>query len=387
MASNSFGNLFRITTFGESHGPVIGVVVDGCPAGLTINKEDIDQELSFRQPGKTSHVSPRKEPDQTEILSGLYEGKTTGAPIAIIIRNQDADSTQYDAIKDLYRPGHANFTYLEKYGIFDYRGGGRSSARETAARVAAGTIAKKLLAHFNIDCVAFVAEIGGIAITPPNICDLTTLRQKTYANPIFCPDEIASQKMVQKLESTKNEKDSLGGIIACVAQLPTGLGDPIYHKLEAMLASAMLSIPATKGFEVGCGFEAARMKGSEHNDGFDIDNQGQIRTSSNHSGGTLGGISTGSQLFFRVAFKPTSSIKIPQQSVTLKNEKAVFQLPETGRHDPCVAIRGVPVVEAMTALVLADALLMNRSAQLDQSFSATKKEDYFSSKVAAVPIN
>lgn len=364
MASNCFGQIFRITTFGESHGPGIGVVIDGCPAGLSLTEEDIDEQLMLRQPGRNVYTSPRIEEDKTEILSGLFEDKTTGAPIAIFIRNKDAASSQYEAIKDLYRPGHANFTYLEKYGIFDYRGGGRASARETAARVAAGAVAKKLLKKFNIECTAFVTEIGGIAIENPDLSNLHSLREKTYANPIFCPDEIAAQKMMEKIVSVKEEKDSLGGILACLAHVPSGLGDPVYCKLEAMLACAMLSIPASKGFEIGSGFQAARMKGSEHNDAFDINEQGDVYTATNFAGGILGGISTGSPLFFRVAFKPTSSIKKPQSTVHFNGDKTVFQLPETARHDPCVAIRAVPVIEAMTALVLADALLMSKSSRL-----------------------
>ncbi len=368
MASNSFGHIFRITTFGESHGPAIGVVIDGCPAGIPLTKEDIDDQLALRKPGKNPYTSPRTEQDLSEILSGIFEGKTTGAPIAILIRNQDAgDSSQYSAIKDMYRPGHANFTYLEKYGIFDYRGGGRSSARETAARVAAGAVAKKLLAHFNIDCVAFVMEIGGISIASPDFSNISALREKTCSSPIFCPDEKTAQKMMQLIESTKQDNDSIGGILGCVADVPVGLGDPVYCKLEAMLASAMLSIPASKGFEIGSGFAAARMKGSEHNDAFDVDDQGRVHTTTNFSGGTLGGISSGSPLFFRVAFKPTSSIKKPQQTVNLRGEKTTFQIPESGRHDPCVAIRAVPVVEAMAAIVIADAFLMNLSAFLKKS--------------------
>ncbi len=364
MAANFFGQIFRITTFGESHGPAIGVVIDGCPAGLSLSKEEIDHQLSFRQSGKSPYTSPRKENDRAEILSGLFEGVTTGAPIAILIKNHDADSSQYESIKDLYRPGHANFTYLEKYNIYDYRGGGRSSARETVARVAAGAVAKKLLAHFQIECAAFISEIGGISIRDQDLSNLSKLRKKIETSPIFCPDETASIQMIEKLEQIKEEQDSLGGIVSCAAHLPSALGDPVYGKLEAMLASAMLSIPASKGFEIGSGFAAARMKGSEHNDIFDIDLQGHVRTATNFAGGTLGGISTGSPLFFRVAFKPTSSIQKPQQTVNLNKEKATFQLPESGRHDPCVAIRAVSVVEAMTALVLADALLMNRNVKV-----------------------
>lgn len=364
MASNFFGQIFRITTFGESHGPGIGVVIDGCPAGLPLTIQDIEEQLAFRRPGTNAYTSPRKEADLAEILSGVFEGKTTGAPLTIFIRNKDVDSSSYEAIKELYRPGHANFTYLEKYGIFDYRGGGRSSARETAARVAAGAVAKKLLKRHQIECTAFVFEIGGIAIPDPDLAHLDTLREKTYASPIFCPDEKTAQAMMEKIAQAKEDNDSVGGIVACVAHAPVGLGDPVYCKLEALLAFAMLSLPATKGFEIGSGFEAARMKGSEHNDLFTTDSEGHVHTASNCAGGTLGGISTGSPLFFKVAFKPPSSIKKPQATVNLKGEKVTLQLPETGRHDPCVAIRAVPIIEAMTALVLVDALLMNRSSKL-----------------------
>jgi chorismate synthase len=364
MASNSFGRLFRITTFGESHGPGVGVVIDGCPAGLSLCAQEIDEQLQARRPGKSAYVSARAEPDAVEILSGVFEGRTTGAPIALLIKNQDADSASYTSVKHLYRPGHATFTYLRKYGIFDDRGGGRASARETATRVAAGAVAKKLLAHYGIACCAYLFEAGGIAIPSGDLSDLPLLRAAVSASPIFCPDANAERRIIEKITQVKEEGDSLGGIVACVAHLPAGLGDPVYGKLEALLASAMLSLPASKGFEIGSGFQAARMRGSTHNDAFTIDARGAVCTTTNHAGGTLGGISTGSPLFFRVAFKPTSSIKLPQQTVTLHNEAALFQLPKTARHDPCVAVRAVPVVEAMTALVLVDAFLMNRQAAL-----------------------
>ncbi len=365
MPSNSFGSLFRITTFGESHGLAIGVVIDGCPAGLPISLEEIQEELFLRQPGKNPYTSPRGEKDEAEILSGVFEGKTTGAPIALLIRNRDADSSKYEPIKDLLRPGHANYTYLQKYGIFAYRGGGRSSARETAARVAAGAIAKKLIAHFGIRTCAFVAEIGGIAMDPPDLKNLAALREKTLESPIFCPDEMAAKQMMAAIEAAKKEGDSLGGILQGAASgLPAGLGDPVYQKLEANLAYAMLSLPATKGFEIGSGFAGARMKGSEHNDTFEADSKGEIRTTSNFAGGTLGGISTGAPLFFRVAFKPTSSIEKEQKTVSTTGKPAAFKLPPGSRHDPCVAIRAVAIVESMLALVLADALLMNRLARI-----------------------
>lgn len=364
MASNHFGQIFRITTFGESHGPTIGVVIDGCPAGIPLEKGDIDTELRLRQPGGSPFTSPRAEKDEAEILSGVFEHKTTGAPIALLIRNRDVDSSKYEPLQTLYRPGHANFTYLEKYGIFDWRGGGRSSARETAARVAAGAVAKKLLAHYKIQVCAFVAAIGGIEIAEPNLSHLDAIRKKTLGNPIFCPDEKASQAMMAAIEKAKEEGDSLGGVLQGIAHLPAGLGDPVYYKLEALLAYAMLTLPATKGFEIGSGFAAARMRGSEHNDAFDIDEMGKVTTVTNFAGGTLGGISTGLPLTFRVAFKPTSSIKKAQKTVSFEREKKEFLLPEGSRHDPCVAIRAVPIIEAMTALVLADALLMNRSAKV-----------------------
>lgn len=327
MASNSFGLIFRITTFGESHGKAIGVVIDGCPAGLLIKEEEINAALALRAPGKEALTSPRAESDQAEILSGVFEGKTTGAPIAIVIFNHDADSSKYEPIKELIRPGHANATYLEKYGVFDYRGGGRASARETACRVAAGAIAKKLLASAGINVQAY-------------------LKNEETLRPL--------------IEEAKQSGDSLGGIVEFVATVPAGLGDPLYEKLEARLAYALMSIPASKGFEIGSGFASATMRGSEHNDLF-IE---KGVTETNHAGGILGGITNGMPVVGRVAFKPTSSITKEQKTVTLTGEQATFSLPPGSRHDPCVAIRAVPVVEAMVALVLADALLVNRSAKL-----------------------
>lgn len=367
MASNSFGTLFRITTWGESHGKAIGVVIDGCPAGLPITDEEINADLSLRQGGKTPYVTPRGEKDEAQIYSGVFEGKTTGAPISIIIFNKDADSSKYEPIKDLLRPGHANFTYLEKYGIFDYRGGGRSSARETACRVAAGAIAKKLLSYFGIEVVAYMKEVGGIAMPDPAFRSPIDLRKAARESLLFCPHTATTQKMIEAIEKAKHEGDSLGGIIELTAfHLPIGLGDPVYEKLEANLAKAMLSLPATKGFEFGSGFAASRMKGSEHNDAFILDDQGNVSTATNFAGGTLGGISTGMPLIARVAFKPTSSIQKPQKTLSVNKEEKEFQLPAGSRHDPCVAIRAVPIVEAMAALVLADAFLMNRTANIER---------------------
>jgi chorismate synthase len=359
MASNSFGTIFKITTWGESHGKAIGVVIDGCPAGLEIDSEEINIALALRAPGRNPYTSPRNETDQAEILSGVFQGLTTGAPICIMIPNKDADSSKYEPIKDLLRPGHANYTYLEKYGVFDHRGGGRASARETACRVAAGAVAKKILNFYGIEVLAYIKQIGSVEA---HVQD--SLSVSTYHNLLFCPDSEAAVKMATLIEQAKAEGDSLGGIVEFIAtSLPVGLGDPVYEKLEAKLAHAMLSLPAAKGFEIGSGFKSTAMMGSEHNDRF-IHKDGKVQTDTNYAGGTLGGIATGMPLLGRVAFKPTSSIKKPQETLTLSGEQATFNLPEGSRHDPCVAIRAVPVVEAMAALVLADLLLMNRCARL-----------------------
>ncbi|GAB4224187.1 MAG: chorismate synthase [Gammaproteobacteria bacterium] len=374
MASNSFGNLFRITTWGESHGKAIGVVIDGCPAGLTLTEDDINQALAKRAPGRSVVTSPRRENDEAEIYSGVFEGKTTGAPIAIVIMNRDADSSKYEPIKHLLRPGHANYTYLQKYGCFDYRGGGRASARETACRVAAGAVAQVLLTHLNISVLAYIKQIGKLrANVSSDSHEKLLLALENSA--LFCPDQPAERLMIDSLLSAKQAGDSLGGIVEFRADnLPIGLGDPIYEKLEANLAKAMLSIPASKGFEIGEGFVAAEMVGSMHNDEFMMNSSNtldktaetitQVTTASNHAGGTLGGISSGMPLIGRVAFKPTSSINKSQRTLDLAGQAHDFTLPAGSRHDPCVAIRAVPVVQAMCALVLADAVLMNRGAKL-----------------------
>jgi chorismate synthase len=364
MASNRFGNIFTITTWGESHGKAIGVVIDGCPAGLAVDEALINAALKRRAPGQHACTSPRKETDQAEILSGVFEGRTTGAPLSIIIYNKDQDSSKYEPIKGALRPGHANYTYLEKYGIFDYRGGGRSSARETACRVAAGAVAQKLLEHAGIETLAFLSQVGPHRAHVDLNATPAALRQTVTASALFCPDPLAEQQMVQAITQAKAEGDSLGGCVAFIAHpLPAGLGDPVYHKLEAQLAQAMLSIPATKGFEIGSGFHAVQMRGSEHNDQFQLQN-GQIQTATNFAGGTLGGISTGMPLHGSVAFKPTSSIMKPQKTLSTQGTEMQFALPEGSRHDPCVAIRAVPVVEAMLMLTLADALLMNRVSKI-----------------------
>jgi len=361
MAANSFGNIFKITSFGESHGSHVGVVIDGCPAGLEINERQINQALKLRAPGNSIYTSLRDEPDRCEIVSGLFCGKTTGAPICILIANRDADSSKYEPIKDILRPGHANFTYLEKYGVFDYRGGGRASARETVARVAAGSVAMKFLEKSGIHISGYIKQIGALHAK----IDLTidNLQKITNQNPIFCPCSEAYPKMSALIERAIEIGDSVGGVVEfLVTSIPVGLGDPVYQKLEANLAYAMMSLPAARGFEIGDGFQSALMYGSEHNDIF-IKNDSRVETKSNHAGGILGGITTGMPIIGRVAFKPASSIKKPQISLTTTGENILFQLPEGSRHDPCVAIRAVPVVRAMVALVLADAILLNRCAK------------------------
>lgn len=363
MASNSFGNIFRITTWGESHGKAIGVVVDGCPAGIALTEAEINAALALRAPGKNAYTTPRQEPDHAEIYSGVFEGKTTGAPISIIILNKDADSSKYEPIKQILRPGHANFTYLSKYGVYDYRGGGRASARETTCRVAAAAVAKKILSLFSIDICAYLVAVGEVHANV-TATDLAQLKSTAAASPIFCPDPLAAAQMMQQIHTAKIAGDSLGGIVEFVTSaLPAGLGDPIYEKLEANLAKAMLSLPATKGFEIGEGFKAAYMCGSEHNDLF-IESEQKIMTKTNHAGGILAGISTGMPLLGRVAFKPPASIQKPQASLDTSGQASTLHLPAGSRHDPCVAIRAVPIVEAMCALVLVDALLMNNNARL-----------------------
>ncbi len=366
MGSNQFGSFFQVTTWGESHGKAIGAVIDGCPAGLSLSEEEINLALVRRMPGHRPLTSARKEPDHAEIFSGVFEGKTTGAPIALIIFNRDAQSHHYAPMQHVLRPGHANFTYLKKYGVFDYRGGGRASARETACRVAAGAVAKKLLAHFDIDLTAYLEMLGPIQTNQAlTAAPFSLLQRQTNQSVLFCPDRAAEEKMRATLEKIQEEKDSVGGVIACRSTpLPVGLGDPVYEKLEANLAKAMLSLPAAKGIEIGAGFASSQMTGSSHNDLFTLDAKKEPTLATNHSGGVLGGISTGLPLFFRVPFKPTSSIGKPQPTLDREGAPTSLTLPPGSRHDPCVAIRAVPVVEAMAALVLADALLASRTAQL-----------------------
>jgi chorismate synthase len=363
MASNTFGQIFKIMTWGESHGKAIGVVIDGCPAGVEMDETEIHAALDLRAPGRNPYTSPRTEAAKAEILSGVFEGKTTGAPISILIPNQDADSSKYEAIKDLLRPGHANYTYLEKYGIFDHRGGGRASARETACRVAAGAVAKMFLKSCGIRICAYVKQIGHLEAQVEG-SDYEDRCIRARKDPLFCPDPHLSTAMIALLEKTKAEGDSVGGVVEFVAlSVPVGLGDPVYEKLEAKLAFAMLGLPAAKGFEIGEGFRSASMQGSTHNDPF-VNVFGKVESQTNHAGGVLGGISTGMPIIGRVAFKPTSSIMKMQDTLTTTGEPAQFQLPAGSRHDPCVAIRAVPVVEAMVALVLADAMLLNRCVKV-----------------------
>jgi chorismate synthase len=347
---NVFGKIFSISTWGESHGPGIGVVIDGCPPKLPISVEEIQAELSRRRPGQSAITTPRKESDEVEILSGIFEGLTTGTPIAMHISNTDARSKDYNEMKDKFRPSHADFTYQTKYGIRNHEGGGRSSARETAARVAAGAIAKKIL-HLaaGVEIRAYVERVHDVAMK--SMEDFPSLVM-VDANAIRCPDEDAAKKMIARIEEVRDKGDSVGGQIICrVRGLPIGLGMPVFDRLEADLAKAMLSLPATKGFEIGSGFAGTYLKGSEHNDPFEI-RDGKIRTRTNNSGGVQGGISNGEELYFRTAFKPTGTILKKQDTVNSAGEET--ELLAKGRHDPCVLPRAVPIVEAMTALVLVD---------------------------------
>ncbi len=349
MAGNSFGTLFRITTFGESHGPALGGVIDGCPAGLELDMEYIQRELNRRKPGQSKIVTQRKEPDSVRFLSGIFEGKTTGTPIGFIIENTNQKSKDYSHIKDQYRPSHADYVYDKKYGIRDYRGGGRSSARETASRVVAGAVAKQFLNSISIN--AFVSSVGDIFLDKPyQELDFS----KTESNPVRCPDEKKAAEMEAFIKQVKKEGDTVGGTITCVIRdVPIGLGEPVFDKLHAELGKAMLSINAVKGFEYGSGFCGARMRGSEHNDLFNTDGS----TQTNLSGGIQGGISNGMDIYFRVAFKPVATIM--QKQKTIDNQGNEVEMQGKGRHDPCVVPRAVPIVEAMAALVLADYFLLN----------------------------
>lgn len=359
--SNSFGQYFRVTTWGESHGKSIGCVIDGCPAGIEISEEEIQVQLDRRRPGQSVLTTPRAEKDAIQFLSGVFEGRTIGSPIAMALFNHDARPKQYDDLKDLFRPSHADFTYTAKYGHRDWRGGGRTSARETAARVAAGTLAEKILKQwYGIEIVAWVSDVGPHS---SNVDMRSVTREDVDANDVRCPDPEAAKDMEAHIRDVRREKDSVGGSVRCVVRvLPAGLGEPVFGRLEAILAQAMLSIPATKGFEFGSGFAGTLLRGSEHNDPFVMDD-GRVRTTTNHSGGLQGGITNGEDIYFRVAFKPVATIFQTQDTVTKDNEPIEFAA--RGRHDPCVLPRAVPIVEAMTALTILDAVLAQRARYKD----------------------
>jgi chorismate synthase len=355
VAGNSFGEIFRITTFGESHGAALGVVIDGCPAGIDLDLAFLQHELDRRKPGQSNIVTQRKEPDEFEILSGVFEGKTQGTPIALIIRNQDQKSHDYDHIKNAFRPSHADFTYQAKYGTRDYRGGGRSSSRETAARVAAGAIAKIILKNYGINIQAYVSKVGHLQLKLPyNQLNLAN----TENNIVRCPDEAMAEKMIDYIKQIRKEGDTIGGIVSCVIKgVPAGLGEPVFDRLHADLGKAMLSINACKGFEYGSGFSGLNLKGSEHNDIFYTENN-LIKTKTNYSGGIQGGISNGMDIYFNAAFKPVATIMQPQNSVDKEGNAIIVT--GKGRHDPCVLPRAVPIVEAMAALVIVDHFLRDK---------------------------
>jgi len=354
VAGNSFGELFKVVSFGESHGPALGCVIDGCPAGLELSDESIRQELRRRRPAQGGASTTRKEDDEPEILSGVFEGKTLGTPIAIMVRNADCHSADYDNLRNVYRPGHADFCWDAKYGIRDHRGGGRSSGRETLCRVAAGAVAKKLLAAYGIRITAWTSALAGLDMPKPGDPDFDF--EEIEKNPLRIPGKAAAEQALKLIEALRAEGDSAGGIVSCLARgVPPGLGEPVFGKLDARLAGAMLSLGAVKGIEFGVGFAAARLKGSENND--------TPVNKSNNAGGILGGISSGQDITFNVAFKPTPSISKPQKALG-KTDGAIVDLTISGRHDVCIPPRAVPVVEAMTALVLADLVLLQRAARV-----------------------
>jgi len=358
MPGNSFGQLFQITTAGESHGGGVGCIVDGCPPGLELSEKDIQAELDRRRPGQSHLTTPRMEKDTIQILSGVSAGKTLGTPIMLLALNEDARPADYSKLQDSYRPSHADFTYDAKYGSREHRGGGRSSARETLARVAAGAIAQKFLRErLGIEFVSYVSQVG---LIQTEIDRSQVTREKIDNSLVRCPDEKSSAQMIAEIEKARAEGDSLGGIITGVIRnVPAGLGEPVFDKLPADLGKAMLSINAVKGFEIGSGFSGVTLRGSEHNDSFYMDDSGRIRTRTNHAGGTLGGISNGEEIYFRVAFKPTATIAKTQQTVT-KDGQAI-EMSAAGRHDPCVLPRAVPIVDAMGALVIMDHYLRQRA--------------------------
>ena len=355
MSGSSFGKLFKITTWGESHGRGLGVVIEGCPAGLPIKESEIQLELNRRRTGQSKVTTTRKEGDQIQIMSGVFKGKTTGTPISLLVENEDADSSKYELIKDLYRPGHADYTYDMKYGFRDYRGGGRSSARETVGRVAAGAIAKKLLALERIKIIGFTRQVGKHIAKDIDYREIEN-------NIVRCPDKKIAEKMINSIMRARKKGDSLGGVVEVIAQgVPAGLGEPVFDRLDADLAKAVMSMPAVKGVEIGVGFQSAIMTGSECNDVFVMKNR-KVTTATNNAGGILGGISNGMDIVIRLVVKPTSSINKAQDTVTQQGKKAEIRV--EGRHDPCVATRAVPIAEAMVAITLIDHLYRNKSAQL-----------------------
>jgi chorismate synthase len=354
---NTFGKLFAVSTWGESHGPAVGVVIDGCPPGLPLSEVDVQAELDRRRPGQSAIVTQRKEADTVEILSGVFEGRTTGAPISMMVRNSDARSSAYDEMRTKFRPSHADFTYQAKYGIRDHRGGGRSSARETIGRVAAGAVARKiLLLAAKVEIRAYVARVQDIAL-PPGLPAAFPALSDVDSNIIRCPDPKTAEAMIRRIEEVRALGDSVGGLVTCrVRGVPAGLGEPVFDRLEADLAKAMLSLPATKGFEVGSGFSGTFLRGSQHNDAF-VPKEGGVGTATNRSGGIQGGISNGEEIAFSVAFKPTATIMTAQATVDVTG--AATELTGKGRHDPCVLPRAVPIVEAMAALVILDHWMRN----------------------------
>ena len=354
---NTFGKVFRISTYGESHGKSIGVVIDGCPPGIKIDKKYIQDELERRKPGQSKITTPRKEDDSVEILSGIFQDKTTGTPISLQIKNKDQKSSDYKHISDTFRPSHADYTYFKKYGNRDHRGGGRSSARETANWVAAGAIAKQILKNINIKINAYVSQVGNIKLKK-HYSDLDL--KNTEKNIVRCPDNKYAEMFIDLIDKTRKNLDTVGGVITCVVQgCPVGIGEPIFNKLHAELGRAMLSINAVKGFEYGSGFHGSSMNGSEHNDEFNVSKKGKVKTKSNFSGGIQGGISNGEDIYFNVAFKPVSTIMKDQNSIDSKNK--VVTLKGKGRHDPCVVPRAVPIVESMAANVIVDLYLQSKS--------------------------
>ncbi len=360
MAGNIIGKILTLTTFGESHGKAIGGVLDGLPAGLEINYDFVQQELNRRRPGQSSLVSNRNELDEVEFLSGIFDGQSLGTPIAFIVRNKDFNSSDYDHLKEVYRPSHADYTYDKKYGIRDHRGGGRASARETVARVIGGALARQLLARFSISITAYVNRIGPVSVDRPYI-DLNL--ENIESSDVRCPDLDTSDRMVEAIKNAGKQGDTLGGEITCVIKnMPVGFGEPVFNKLSSDLAKAIMSINAVKGFEIGSGFNAARMTGSEHNDLFVVDD-GKVQTKTNYSGGIQGGISNGEDIYFRTAFKPVATLMKDQQTVDSKGNPIILE--GKGRHDVTVVPRAVPIVEAMAALVIADHLLLNKIARLD----------------------